>query len=61
MAVGDFERTLRTAIVTIIIAALMGWAGWITSRVIDNCERIAVISKDVADQDQQIKVLFRKH
>lgn len=57
----EFERTLRTAIVTIILAALMGWAGWLTTRMVANCERIAVIQKDVADLDGQVKVLFRRH
>lgn len=61
MAVSEFERVLKTALVTIILAALMAWAGWLTTKITDHCERIAVISKDIADMDQQIKVLFRRH
>ena len=57
----DFEKNLRTAIFTIAIAALVGWAGWLTTRTIDLCERIAVVSKDVSDLDGQVKVLFRRH
>lgn len=57
----DFERTLKTAIVTIILAALMGWASWLTVKIVDHCERVAVIQKDIADMDNQIKVLFKRH
>ena len=57
----DFERTLKTALVTIIIAALMGWASWLTYKAVEHCEKMAVIQKDIADMDAQIKVLFKRH
>lgn len=64
---GEFVRTLKTALTTIIVAVLMGWGGWLTMRVIENCEKIAVIQHamttlSASDQEanDKIKVLFRR-
>lgn len=52
--------TFKQILATIVTAVIIGWLGFITSKVIDHGECIAVLKDQISANKAQIIVLFQK-